>query len=138
MGDHYNHAFPEVQLNKTGKVIHNIDEDYYYAFMQVLGSTKAHMFNMFAMKSEILDEYCEWLFPILFELQKRVDPKQYDSFNARYPGRIGEILLDVWLIARGHSYAELPVVNIEPVNWLNKGMTFLRAKYAGHKYTKSF
>lgn len=32
---------------------------------------------------------------ILQELVRRIDSAQYDAFNARYPGRISEMLLDV-------------------------------------------
>ena len=52
------------------------------------------MFNMFVMKKELLDKYCDWMFKILFELEKRIDPKQYDAFHARYLGRISELLYD--------------------------------------------
>ncbi len=49
------------------------------------------------MKKEILEEYCAWLFDILFELERRIDASQYDSFHARFYGRISELLLDVWI-----------------------------------------
>lgn len=103
-----------------------------------MSGTTAHMFNMLIMRSDKLDEYCSWLFPILFELQRHIDPSQYDSFNARYPGRINEMLLDVWLKTKGYSYSELPVINTEPVNWVKKGTAFLAAKFAGKKYSSSF
>lgn len=90
-------------------------------FDSVIRSTTAHMFNMLIMKDEKLDEYCNWPFPILCELQHRINPSQYDAFNARYPGRISEMLLDAWINTNGYSYLELPVISTEPVNWAKKG-----------------
>ena len=96
------------------------------------------MFNMFIMKKEILDKYCTWLFDILFELEKRYNPYQYDSFHARYLGRISELLLDVWIYTNKISYEEVRVIDMQPVNWWKKGTSFLKAKFTGKKYDKSF
>jgi hypothetical protein len=37
-----------------------------------------------------------------------------------------------------HTFAELPVVSPEPVDWVKKGSSFLAAKFLGRKYEKSF
>lgn len=135
---HYSHTFNSIQLDETKAILQEQQPEYIPAFNHVMQGKTAHMFNMLVMKDEKLDEYCSWLFPILFELQSRIDPAQYDAFNARYPGRISEMLLDVWINTCGYSYLELPVVNIEPVNWSHKGKAFLDAKFRGKKYTASF
>lgn len=135
---HYAHTFPVEQLDTARDIIQSTAKEYVHAFDNVMAGTKAHMFNMMIMRDDKLDEYCSWLFPILFELQRHIDPSQYDPFNARYPGRISEMLLDVWLKTRGYSYRELPVISTEPVNRLEKGSAFLAAKFIGKKYEKSF
>ena len=96
------------------------------------------MFNMFVMKKEVLDGYLAWLFDILFELEVRIPPTRYDPFHARYLGRISELLLDVYIRTNRLSCAETPVMDIEGVPWLKKGSAFLRAKFLGKKYEKSF
>lgn len=135
---HYAHTFPAEQLVVTREIITANTPEYLNAFDYVMQSTKAHMFNMMIMRNYRMNEYCDWLFPILFELQKRINPSQYDAFNARYPGRISEMLLDVWLITNGYPYKELPVISTEPVNWVKKGTAFLAAKFTGKKYSSSF
>ena len=55
------------------------------------------MFNMFIMKKDILDDYCTWLFDILFELEKRFKDVKYDQFHSRFYGRVSELLLDVYI-----------------------------------------
>jgi len=135
---HYAHTLPIEQLDVTRQILEETQPDYVAAFDDVMGSRGAHMFNMMVMSSERLDEYCSWLFPILAELTHRIDPAQYDAFNARYPGRVSERLMDVWLKTCGYGYAELPTLSPEPVDWLTKGKSFLAAKFLGKKYGASF
>ena len=90
------------------------------------------------MKKEYLNMYCEWLFDILFELENRIDPNKYDSFHARYLGRISELLLDVWINTNGFNYKEVKVIDMQNVNWLKKVGAFLMAKFTGKKYRGSF
>lgn len=137
---HYAHTIVdgEMQLRATRKIIKSVCPDYLPAFDSVMQSTKAHMFNMMIMSRDKYDGYCAWLFPILAKLNAEVSDRNYDSFNARYPGRISEILLDVWLKTNHYDYEELSVLDIEPVNWLKKGGSFLLAKVVNRKYDKSF
>ena len=112
--------------------------DYLPAFDRVMRRTWGHMFNMFVMSADKCDAYCAWLFPILEQLEDRVDYKSLDPFQARLFGRVSELLLDVWLETQGYSYQELPLVSPEPVNWWRKGTSFLKAKFLGRKYGASF
>lgn len=135
---HYTHTHSEEQLVATRDILTDEYPEYVQAFDQVMRSRKAHMFNMLIMSNDKLDEYCSWVFPILSKLTKKIDPAQYDSFSARYPGRISELLLDVWLITKEYPYRELPLINIEPVNWAKKGSSFILAKFAHKQYSASF
>lgn len=135
---HYAHTFPAEHLSVTRAILASEAEEYVQTFDKVMGSTKAHMFNMFIMRRNLLDEYCTWLFPILKELEERIDDSGYSEFDMRYPGRVSEMLLDVWLYTNGYAYKELPVINAEPVNWFRKGGSFLLAKFARRKYSSSF
>lgn len=136
--DHYKHTMYVEPLDETRNIIEDMCPEYIYEFDKLHKRTSAHMFNMFIMKKEILNEYCTWLFDILFELEKRIDVKQYDSFHARFFGRISELLLDVWINKNNISYKEAKVIDMENVNWLKKGSAFLRAKFTGKKYERSF
>lgn len=136
--DHYKHTMFIEPLDETRNIIKEQCPEYLPEFDKLHKRTSSHMFNMFVMKKEYLDQYCEWLFKILFELEKRVDPKQYDSFQARYLGRVSELLLDVWINTNKLNYKEVKVIDMQNVNWLKKGTAFLRAKFFGKKYEKSF
>lgn len=138
MQSHYAHTLPEIHLVETRRILEDRFPEYLPAFDHVMQSRSGHMFNMFIMSKEKLNEYCTWLFDILKDLTERIDPSQYDAFNARFPGRVSELLLDVWLETNSYSYEELPAVSTEPVDWWKKGTGFLMAKFVGKKYTKSF
>lgn len=135
---HYEHTMYIEPLNETRKIIEEKCPKYLEEFDKLHKRTSAHMFNMFIMKKKIFNDYCIWLFDILFELEKRIPPEQYDKFHARYLGRISELLLDVWINTNDLKYKEVKVIDIEKVDWLKKGTSFLKAKFFGKKYGKSF
>lgn len=136
--DHYKHTMYIETLDETRNIIEEKCPNYLSEFDKLYKRTSAHMFNMFVMKKEYLNMYCEWLFDILFELENRIDSNKYDSFHARYLGRISELLLDVWINTNELNYKEVKVIDMQNVNWLKKGGAFLMAKFTGKKYRGSF
>ena len=136
--NHYKHTLYIEPLDITGRIIEEKYPEYLDESNKLKKRKSAHMFNMFIMKKDKLDEYCTWLFDILFSLEKVIDISQYDTFHSRFFGRISELLLDVWLNTKGYTYKEVKVISMEKVNWLKKGTSFLRAKFGKKKYDKSF
>ena len=110
---HYKHTMYVEPLDEARNIIEEKCPEYLPFFDKKMKSRSGHMFNMFIMKKEILNEYCEWLFDILFELEKRIDPKQYSAFHARYLGRISERLLDVWIEKNGIKEEEVRGADME-------------------------
>lgn len=135
---HYEHTMYVEPLVETEKIIKEKYPEYVEEFEKIHTRTSAHMFNMFIMKKDILDSYCKWLFDILFELEKIIDVSKYDSFHSRFYGRISELLLDVWINKNQIQYEEVKVMDMQNINWLKKGTSFLQAKFMGKKYDKSF
>ena len=136
--DHYKHSMYIEPLDLAGEIIHEKCPEYYKEFLKLHKRTSAHMFNMMIMRKDILDEYCEWLFPILEELENRTSSLKYDAFHARFFGRVSELLLDVFINTKKYSYTEARVLDMQKINWLKKGTSFLAAKFFGKKYSKSF
>ena len=122
---HYQHTLYIEPLDITGDIIAIKYPKYMKEFDALKHRRSGHMFNMCIMKKEILDGYCEWLFDILFELEKRIDFSQYDAFHARFFGRISELLFDVYLRTNHFEYKELRVLNMQNINWIKKGLGFL-------------
>ncbi|MCI6932081.1 MAG: DUF4422 domain-containing protein [Tenericutes bacterium] len=135
---HYEHTLYVEPLDEVGRIIEKKYPEYSKYFEQLHKRTSAHMFNMFIMKKNIFDGYCEWLFDILSEVEKNVDQTKYDSFHARFYGRLSELLLDIYLMKNGISYKEVGFIYMEKINVKNKVIGFLKSKFKGEKYGKSF
>lgn len=135
---HYAHSHYREHLDVTREILKEQCPQYLSGFDRLMKGTKAHMFNMIIAGKEILDAYCSWLFPILFELDKRIDSRGYDGFQARFPGRVSELLLDVWIETNQWRYKELPVMMTEKVHWGRKISSFLGAKFMGKRYKRGF
>lgn len=136
--DHYCKTMNPEPLMKVREIIKKKCPEYLPEFNRLKTRRSAHIYNMLIMRRNILDQYCSWLFPILFELEKEIDTTDWSDFQKRYAGRISERLLDVWLNTNHIQYAELPVISIESVNWLKKGAGFLKAKFLRKQYEKSW
>lgn len=54
-----------------------------------------YAYNMFIARKEILDDYCEWLFPILSYCEEKIGTKT-DSYQNRYVGFLAERLLTIY------------------------------------------
>ena len=126
---HYEHAHHKKDLDEVEKIITEQYPAYREAFTKVMDSTSLHILNMFVMKKSLFNQYCEWLFSIETELEKRIDISTYDTYNARVFGFLSERLFNVWLEKQDLKIAEVRVMNLEPVNWGKKIADFLRRKY---------
>ena len=63
-----------------------------------MNGNEMHCFNMFIAPKRIMDSYCNWLFSILFELEKKnTYVNLYDDYQKRIYGFLAERLFNVWL-----------------------------------------
>lgn len=78
--------------------------DYRDAYDFVMnGNTIAHG-NMFVARKQVIDDYCAWLFPILFGLEPHIPYEFYDPYQGRVFGFIAERLFNVWLCKNRRTY----------------------------------
>ena len=126
---HYIHAHHKEGIDMLGDIIKRDYKEYAKAYDTVMNRTAAHMFNMFIMRKDYFDEYCEWLFDILFKIEENLDISDYSSYEARVFGFLAERMLDIWLETKQLSYKELNVLFMEHQNWFTKGFTFLKRKF---------
>lgn len=142
---HYEHTHYSNQLDETRRIISEKYPDYLECYDKVLKHRYGYMFNIMIMEKNLLNEYCSWLFDILFSLKQRIDMPELSSFQARYYGRVSEIIFNVWLEKKVESseldkseIMEIPYIHMEKINWAKKGMAFLKAKFLNKKYEGSF
>lgn len=130
---HYAHAHNGQDLFQTRKIIAEKYPDYIKNFDEEMNKTASHRFNMFIMKKQLFDNYCEWMFGILFQLEKDIDISNYSPKEARVFGYISERLLDVWISRNSVKYIEVPVMFMEKQNWGKKIYEFLRRKFLSNQ-----
>ncbi len=87
--------------------------EYLNAFDQVSNGNALHLYNMFVMKKEIFSHYMEWLFSILFEVEKKIDIQSYDQYQRRVFGYLAERLLNVYVYSNNLSLVEKPIIFLQ-------------------------
>ncbi|WP_248922234.1 DUF4422 domain-containing protein [Olsenella intestinalis] len=83
------------------------------SFDAVVNSCHASYCNLFIAPKMLADEYCEWLFDILFALENEVDTSGYSEAELRIFGYISEILLNVWVLQMHCRRFEVPMVRLD-------------------------
>ena len=108
--EQYNRRHVLKDMEATQQIIAEIYPSHMNAFNEVMRKKELFPCNMFVMKRKCFDEYMEWLFNILFELEKRIDITNYDNYQKRIFGFISERLLDVWLTKQKLKCCSLPIL----------------------------
>lgn len=86
----------EILFEKYGK-------DCAEAFDTILDRNWNYLYNMFITSKEKFDAYSEWLFPVLEEIEKRIDAEELVGQEKRIVGLWGEYLLNVFLEVKRYS-----------------------------------
>lgn len=140
---HYRHTHYPEHLEIARAVAIRKYPEYKKVFDKTLNRRWGYMFNMIIMDRRDLNDYCAWLFDVLFDIYDQIDCSKYSAFEKRYVGRISELLFNVWL-----EYAlESGRINKNEImelafdveeNLVVKIPAFLKAKFLGKKYRSSF
>ncbi|MBO7675673.1 MAG: DUF4422 domain-containing protein [Atopobiaceae bacterium] len=138
IASHYAHTHDGAHLDSLRESVRRVSPHRLDTFDACMRSTSAHMFNMSVMRNEVLHPYCGWLFDVLEDVEGRIDLTEASAFQERCIGRLGELLLDVWLRSEDVAYVELAVRELEGRNLFKRGTSFLAAKFFGKPYDKSF
>ena len=125
---HYKHAHHIRDLDITKEIIAKDYPEYLLSFERVIMGKTLHLYNMFIMNKHLLDNYCNWLFDILFKLEKQVDITNYDDYQKRLFGFISERLFNVWVLHHRLKIKEISVVHLEGENMLRKVINLLIRK----------
>lgn len=91
------------------KVIKKIHPEYEDAFIKSMTGTKAYEYNMLICRKDLFDNYCEWLFSILFECEKHIKLSPY-SRERRVFGYLSEYLMYTYFLKNRSKIKTLPLV----------------------------
>ena len=79
------------EWNAVLQAIEELQLDYADAFKDILKKGYFYNYNVILAKKGVLDDYCSWLFPLLFRIEEINDPNKEKEPN-RYIGYVGETL----------------------------------------------
>ena len=88
-------------LQVTEQVVQEKYPDFAACFERLVHSNQVYFGNICVMPKRLYDEYCSFLFDILFEVQRRIDVTGYDGYRKRVFGFLSEFLQMVWIQVRG-------------------------------------
>ncbi len=95
----------EKDLVETERVVAEKYPEYAALFHDMVHKKETYFANMMICTKQLYDEYCTWLFDILFEVRRRIDTSGYDNYRKRVYGFLSEFLLTVWIVKNGlHVY----------------------------------
>lgn len=110
----YNRIHEPKDLQECRKVIEELHPEYIESFDAIMKQKDIYLCNMFISSKKIFQEYYEWLFEILLELEKRIDISNYSDYNKRIYGFLSERLLNVWLHKNQQlKIKQMPVYNTD-------------------------
>ncbi|WP_448906112.1 DUF4422 domain-containing protein [Haemophilus parahaemolyticus] len=125
---HYKHAHHIRDLDLTKEIIAVDSPEYLSSFEQVMSGKQLHLYNMFIMKKVFFDKYCEWLFDVLFKLEKQINISNYDNYQKRVFGFIAERLFNVWVLHHQLKIKEISVMNLDGENFIRKAINLVIRK----------
>ncbi|GAA3632640.1 DUF4422 domain-containing protein [Lactobacillus hamsteri] len=118
VGQQFCYSHDPLVWNSVREIIKNNYPEYLKDFDKINYQNYEYLFNMLICRKELFDEYCEWLFSILYLLEPTVDLNKYNSYNKRMFGFVAERLFNVWINHKKIKVKELPVVftDKKPIN----------------------
>jgi hypothetical protein len=89
--------------------------------MDYMAGSSFRGFNCFVMRADLFREFCEFEFPLLFELENELDFQGWENTRAiRTLGYFGEILFSIWVNIKkqkgGYRIKEVPLVKFMNVH----------------------
>lgn len=100
-------------LDVTMEVIKEKFPEYYYPALDSITSEYCFFMNLVVMRKELFFKYCEFLFGVLNEVEKRVSLSNRDQYQSRVFGFIAERLSNIF------------------VNYISKTQPSTRIKHSG-------
>lgn len=108
-----------LDLKETYKIIKRKFINYNKSFeKKILNSNRMSPYNMFIMDRNIFNDYCKFIFDVLFELENKIEIKNYNNYQKRIYGFISERLLNVYIdkVKTDNKSINLKYCKVEMVN----------------------
>lgn len=95
--EHHTRYLKEEDWEAMYRALEELQPEYAQVFPEVFAQPYFYNFNILIAKSQVLDDYCSWLFPILARTEQLSSPKGWERGD-RYIGYLGENLLTLYFM----------------------------------------
>lgn len=99
--DYYGEAHNVRDLLTVGEVIKEKYPEYAPYFEAAMEGDAYYYGNLMVTSRKLFKSYAEWLFDILFEVEKRIDVGSYDLYHQRVFGFLSEQMVKIWIDKNG-------------------------------------
>lgn len=117
--------------------------EYTETMNEYFADTKTFFFNMFVMKKDLYQKYCEWLFSILFESEKFIKISD-NKYQKRVFGFLSERLLNIFVRHEMKNnpnlkilYSSVITILPEPIKFDKSKIKLGNMKYLNNKFCKT-
>lgn len=93
----YSRVHPLKDLNLCIDMLNSLNPSNQNVESFLITKQSASVYNMLICRKKIFDEYCSWVFPILFSLDSLIDLRGRTPYQKRAIGFLSERLLNIWL-----------------------------------------
>jgi len=102
-----------IDIDTTRQAIQKLYPEYLKAYDKVVFSNSLiHYGNVIVTKKEIYDQYSNFLFNTLSEVEKNLDLSDHNPYQARVFGFMSETLMDTFFLTHSEFHIkELPLCN---------------------------
>lgn len=117
---HYERSHPAADLEACltylrmrGKLENGVEQ-------QFRSARNGRICNMLITRKEVLDEYCSWLFPIIFAVEPSLNLGSREPYQQRAMGFLSERLFNLWLYTKPElQLVDCPIIRIDKSRWSN-------------------
>lgn len=106
------HPYPE-NLDYVTEALRRIHPESVEVWLEMLGEKSLQLGYLFLTRWEQFDELCEWLYPVLVELEKRIDLSKYEGYQSRVIAFLYERLVPVFIRTKGYKIEQRSCYFIE-------------------------
>lgn len=97
------------------ETIKDMFPEYYNDFLNIMNRVPSFFFpyNIYTMKWDLFCKYCEFIFPIFEEMEKKIDYSKHVGYQSRVFGYLAERLLTVFVIKNADTIVNVPCAVID-------------------------
>ena len=107
---HYERYHHSGDLKRIRKILEVKYPDYLDSFDKIMNGRRLYANNMFILPDVHFQKFMKWWFSVLFDFEKSLQTEDYQGYQQRIFGFIGERLLNVWFLHEQLKVKELPVI----------------------------